>query len=142
MEQLVDSKFKTFYNNSNFILNPLIGGINIDTIEDFYGLLITASYNQINFYVLTPHQYFLIFSISTEIKLINLLIFETLSDDSELKKQHIRKLLFQDNDLINYNVGIKENIKMKIADINFFELNLKKEIFCFGDNSGNLAIYK
>lgn len=143
MDQLSASNFRPVFNNSNFVFSPLLGGLMSDSVDDFFGMLVTSSSNKVNFYVLTPHQYYLIFTISTQIGSIHPLIAKTVfEEESDIKKQAIRKLLFQDNDYINYDVGVKSSAKRKIDDISFFEVNVKKEIFCFGDNSGNLAIYK
>ena len=106
-------------------------------------MLISSSSTKVNFYVLTPHQYILIYTISSHIGLIHPLIAKTVfEEESELNKQGIRKLLFQDNDYFNYNVGVKPSVKRKIEDISFFEANVKIELLCIGDTSGNLAIYK
>jgi hypothetical protein len=143
MDQLSSSIFKPVFNNTSLVFNPLIGGRTINSIEDFYGLFVTSSEEKINFYVLTPHQYFLIFSISTKIGLIHPLSAKILfEEEGDLKKSGIRKILFQENELINLNVGVKSCEKEKIGEISFFDILIKKEIFAFGDTLGNIAVYK
>ena len=124
--------------NDNLTLNE-----SNDSVDDFYGLLITSSSSQVNFYVLTPHQYFLIFTISTQLGLIHPLIaMNVFDEESDNRKQGIRKILFQNNNLFNFNVGVNISGQTKMDNISFFDINLNKEIFCFGDSSGNIAIYK
>lgn len=142
-DTLYTDNHKKVYNNSNLIFNPLIGGKTKDDIEDFYGMFVTSSKKELNFYVLTPHNYYIIFSISTEIDLIHPLLSKTVfEEDNEIKLSKIRQIIFQDNKLFNFNVGIDQNSKQKIGDLNFFDINIKREMLCFGDTNGNIAIYK
>jgi hypothetical protein len=143
MESLPNNNPKSVLNNSNLLFSPLVGGKIKDDIEDFYGMLVTASKKQIKFYVLTPHQYYTIFSISTEIDIIHPLVSKTvLDEENEIKMSGIRDVLFQNNELFNFNVGIDQTWSNKLGEISIFEVFIHKEIFCMGDTHGNIAIYK
>ena len=143
MESFPNNNQKSILNNSNLIFSPLVGGKIKDNIEDFYGMLVTASKKQINFYVLTPHQYYIIFSISTEIDIIHTLVTKTvLDEENEIKMSGIRDVLFQNNKLFNFNVGIDQSWSPKLGDISFFEVYIEREFLCMGDTNGNISIYK
>lgn len=143
MDLLSTTAFKPSFNFTSLISNPLLGGKSVNTLEDFYGLYVACSKDEINFYVLAPHQYFLIFSISSKLGLFHPLTAKTLfEEEGDNKKSGIRRVLFQENDISNYNVGVKSGDKQKIGEIAIFDIYVKKELFAFGDSNGNVAVYK
>jgi len=140
---LNDVKTKTF-SNAHFVTTPLLGGVS-DTMNDFYGLLVCSSSTQIMFWLITPTQYFHIYSISLHLDNVNPMIKESISStDPEERKQKLRKYIFVEPDSINWNVGINQNglENIKISELVKLDLDINNEILVATDVSGNIILFK
>jgi len=143
---LKDLKIKNFSNsNAHFVNSPLLGNNNTKCMNEFHGLMVSLSATQIQFWLITPTQYFNIYNISLQVNEVNAMIEESISSsDTEERKQNLRKFLFVEPDSINWNIGViqkgLENIK--VDDLVNFDLDINNELLAASDLSNNILVFK
>lgn len=114
-------------------------------MNEFHGLMVSLSATQIQFWLITPTQYFNIYNISLQVNEVNAMIEESISSsDTEERKQNLRKFLFVEPDSINWNIGViqkgLENIK--VDDLVNFDLDINNELLAASDLSNNILVFK
>jgi len=114
-------------------------------ISELIGLYITLTPKQIQFWVITPNQYFNIFNISLQIDGINKLLKESLSTfEIDDRKQNLRKYLFVEPDSINSNAGVIQNSleNLKFDELVNLDFDINHETLALLDKSQQILIYK
>jgi len=142
---IIDELKNKNISNAHFLNSPLLGVRTGEKISELIGLYITLTPKQIQFWVITPNQYFNIFNISLQIDGINKLLKESLSTfEIDDRKQNLRKYLFVEPDSINSNAGVIQNSleNLKFDELVNLDFDINHETLALLDKSQQILIYK